>query len=340
MTLNGKTILITGGTGSFGRKFVEVVLRRHRPKKLIVFSRDELKQSEMAKQFHSSCRRFFIGDVRDAQRLRRALAGVDIVIHAAALKQVPTAEYNPFEAVNTNVIGAENVINAAIDNNVKRVIALSSDKAVNPVNMYGATKLCADKMFVAANNYSPYSTHFSVVRYGNVLGSRGSVITVFNEHRKTGRIPITDERMTRFWMTLEEAVQFVLHSIQLMKGSEIFVPKIPSMKLTDLADVIAPECEHDLIGIRPGEKLHEVLVTADEARKTVELPQMYVICPDKPSWKNPNLLKSKKVKDTFEFSSRTNKDWLDKPALKKLLGLLDSPRLSSNGRRSKSAQLV
>lgn len=321
MSLDGKKILVTGGTGSFGRKFVETVLKKFKPAKLIVFSRDELKQSEMQRQFNAPCMRYFIGDVRDETRLHRAFHGIDVVIHAAALKHVPVVEYNPFEAVKTNIIGAENIINAAIDNNVARVVALSSDKAVNPVNMYGATKLCADKMFVASNNYSGNArTRFSVVRYGNVLGSRGSVVPVFRELKKTGKIPITDKRMTRFWITLEQGVDLVLRAFRLMDGGEIFVPKIASMKITDLASVIAPGCKRKIVGIRPGEKLHEVLIPADEMRSTLEFKDLYVICPEIEGWKNPRLKGGKPVKESFEYSSNNNTKWLKKDDLKKFLG--------------------
>ena len=321
MSLDGKTILVTGGTGSFGKKFIEVVLKKYKPAKLIVFSRDELKQVEMKQVFNQPCMRYFIGDVRDKERLHRAFHGVDYVVHAAALKHVPVAEYNPFEAVKTNVIGAENIINVAIDNGVKKVVALSSDKAVNPVNMYGATKLCADKMFVASNNYSGLSgTKFSVVRYGNVLGSRGSVVPVFRKLRETGTIPITDERMTRFWITLDQGVELVLKAFELMSGGEIFVPKIPSMKITDLAEVIAPKCKIKIVGIRPGEKLHEVLIPADEMRSTWEFSGMYVICPEIEGWKNPALNKGKLVKESFEYSSLNNTQWISKDELKKLIG--------------------
>lgn len=322
MSLNGKTILLTGGTGSFGKKFVEIVLKNYKPAKLIVFSRDELKQVEMRRMpgFDAPCMRYFIGDVRDESRLHRAFNGVDIVIHAAALKHVPVAEYNPFEAVKTNVIGAENIINMAIDNGVKQVVALSSDKAVNPVNMYGATKLCADKMFVAGNHYSGGKTQFSVVRYGNVIGSRGSVIPVFRELRKTGVLPITDARMTRFWITLEEGVGLVLKALELMKGGEIFVPKIPSMNIMDLTKAIAPECKTRITGIRPGEKLHEVLIPKDEMRRTFEYRGMFVVCPDEEGWKNPKLAKAKLTRQENEYASNTNTEWLKVADLKKLIG--------------------
>jgi UDP-N-acetylglucosamine 4,6-dehydratase len=263
--LNNKTILITGGTGSFGQRFVKRVLEAYSPKRLIIFSRDELKQFEMHQTFSESvypCLRYFIGDVRDRQRLYRAFAGVDYVVHAAAIKQVPAAEYNPIEAIKTNINGAENVIDAAIDCGVKRVIALSTDKAANPVNLYGATKLCSDKLFISGNNYAGAGpTKFSVVRYGNVLGSRGSVIPFFLKKRIEGVVPITDSRMTRFWITLDHGVQFVLDSLQRMRGGEIFVPKIPSMKLTDLAKAVAPECRHQYVGIRPGILLNMSIIT-------------------------------------------------------------------------------
>src|SRR5688572_15649284 len=286
--LDGKTVLVTGGTGSFGKKFTQVALNRFKLRKLIIFSRDELKQMEMRQAFPdtgNSPMRYFIGDVRDRDRLYRALDGVDIVVHAAALKQVPTAEYNPIEAVKTNILGASNLIDAAIDRNVQKVVALSTDKAVNPVNLYGATKLCADKLFVAANSYSGHhKTRFSVVRYGNVVGSRGSVVPRFIELRKTGRIPITDPRMTRFWITLEQAAEFVLDSFSRMEGGEIFVPKIPSMKITDLARAIAPECKTEIVGIRSGEKLHEVMVAEDDARNTREYDRYFVIFPQFHEW--------------------------------------------------------
>jgi len=280
--MHNKVVLITGGTGSFGRKFTEIMLSKYRLKKLIILSRDEMKQEEMKNVFPEEkfkCLRYFIGDVRDADRLHRAFHGVDIVVHAAALKIVPTAEYNPFEAVKTNVFGAENVINVAIDNNVKQVIMLSTDKAANPVNLYGATKLCAEKLFIAANNYSPYGTKFSVVRYGNVFCSRGSVVPFFRECRESGVIPITDKRMTRFWITLERGVDFVLSCLKSMQGGEIFVPKIPSMRITDLAKAICPECKLNYVGIRPGEKLHETLLSSDDGIHSYELKDRFVIYP-------------------------------------------------------------
>ena len=314
-----KSILVTGGTGSFGKKFVEIVLKKYKPKKLIIFSRDEMKQYEMSKRFNQKNVRYFIGDIRDSDRLHRAFNGVDIVVHAAAIKIVPTAEYNPFEAVKTNVIGAENIINVAIDNGVKKVMALSTDKAANPINLYGATKLCAEKMFVAANNYSPHGTKFSVVRYGNVFGSRGSIVPHFNECKKKGVIPITDERMTRFWVTLEQGVKFVISSMEQMRGGEIFVPKIPSMKIVDFARTMAPNCKFKIIGIRPGEKLHEVLVSADDARYTFEKKDRYVICPEVLFSKRPKVT-GKRLSGTFNgYTSDTNEKWLSSKNLKKLI---------------------
>ncbi len=320
MSIKGKSILITGGTGSFGRKFVETALKVGPPKRLVIFSRDEFKQFEMMRQFKHPCLRYFLGDVRDADRLNRAMHNIDIVVHAAALKQVPAIEYNPFEAVKTNILGAENLINAAIDNKVKKVIALSSDKAVNPINMYGATKLCADKIFVSGNSYSGAAkTFFSIVRYGNVIGSRGSVVEVFNKLKATGRIPITDKRMTRFWITLDQGVRFVLENLASMRGGEIFIPKIPSMKTLDLARAIAPDCKIEMIGIRPGEKLHEVLLTEDDAAHTVELKNKYVILPEfLEHYKRPE--GSRAVKVFFRYSSDTNSEWLTIPDLKRLVG--------------------
>ncbi|MGK5093321.1 UDP-N-acetylglucosamine 4,6-dehydratase (inverting) [Deltaproteobacteria bacterium TL4] len=281
--LNDKTILITGGTGSFGKKMVQIILDNYKPKKLIIFSRDELKQFEMAQRWSTSkypCLRYFLGDVRDSDRLKRAFHDVDYVIHAAALKQVPAAEYNPEECIKTNVLGAMNVIDAALCNDVTKVVALSTDKACNPINLYGATKLCSDKLFTAANVYRGREkplTKFSVVRYGNVVGSRGSVVPFFKERAKTGVLPITDPRMTRFWITLDQGAHFVLRVLELAQGGEIFVPKIPSTKITELAQAIAPECRLETVGIRPGEKIHEALIGEDEGRNTIEYNECYVV---------------------------------------------------------------
>ena len=324
MYLDNKVILVTGGTGSFGKKFVEIVLKRYKPKKLIIFSRDEMKQYEMKKIFSPERYknlRYFIGDVRDTDRLHRAFNKVDIIIHAAALKIVPTAEYNPFEAVKTNIIGAENVINLAIDNNVKKVLALSSDKAANPINLYGATKLCAEKMFVAANNYSPQSTKFSVVRYGNVLGSRGSVVPFFRECVKKGVIPITDKRMTRFWITLKQGAEFVLRCLEDMQGGEIFIPRIPSMKIVDLAQALCPKCRQKIIGIRPGEKLHETLVPSDDGIYTYEFKDRFITYPKvagRKNNKNSGIYLGPKFKG---YRSDNNPDWLNAEQLRKLLKL-------------------
>jgi UDP-N-acetylglucosamine 4,6-dehydratase len=309
--LNKKNILITGGTGSFGKKCTEIILKRYQPKRLIIFSRDELKQYEMAQQFPDSkypCIRYFIGDVRDKERMYRAFHDVDYVIHAAALKQVPAAEYNPFEAVKTNILGAQNVINVAIDRDVKRVIALSTDKAANPINLYGATKLCSDKLFIAGNSYvGRDSTIFSVVRYGNVAGSRGSVIPFFLKCRENGVLPITDSRMTRFWITLEQGVNFVLSRLETMVGGELFVPKLPSMNIMDLAKVIAPECKTEIIGIRPGEKLHEVMIPKDDARRTIEYADHYIIQPDFDFWGRRFANNcGEAVPDEFEYNSGDN----------------------------------
>jgi len=313
-----KVVLITGGTGSFGRKFVETVINNYQPKKLIIFSRDEMKQYEMRGQFKHENIRFFLGDVRDPDRMRRAFQGVDIIIHAAALKIVPTAEYNPFEVVKTNIIGAENVINVAIDNNVKKVIALSTDKAANPINLYGATKLCAEKMFIAANNYSPHGTMFSVVRYGNVFGSRGSVVPFFKECTKTGIIPITDSRMTRFWITLKKGVNFVINCLDEMQGGEIFIPKLPSIKILDLAKALAPKCKLKIVGIRPGEKLHETLVPNDDARYTIECEDKFITRPDV-IFSMPRRASLKYLPETFSgYRSDNNTNWLSMSDLKKL----------------------
>ncbi|RXJ02237.1 UDP-N-acetylglucosamine 4,6-dehydratase (inverting) [Anaerobacillus alkaliphilus] len=317
--LSNKTILITGGTGSFGKKFIKRVLDLD-VKKVIVFSRDELKQFEMAQEFTDPRIRFFIGDVRDKDRLYRAFDGVDIVIHAAALKHVGACEYNPFEAVKTNINGAQNIIEAAIDRGVTKIIALSTDKAASPVNLYGATKLASDKLFVAANSYAgDKDTRFAVVRYGNVVGSRGSVVPFFKKIKDTGEIPITDERMTRFWITLDQGVQFVLDSLDRMKGGEIFVPKIPSMKVTDLAEAIAPECSIKIVGIRPGEKLHEAMITEDDARRTLEYDKYYVIQPEFPWWRKEYSNGGKALPDGFSYISNVNDHWLTVDELRELV---------------------
>lgn len=321
--IDSKSILVTGGTGSFGKKFISTILTRYRPKKVIVFSRDELKQYEMSHTppYQDNARlRFFIGDVRDRDRLTQAFRGVDIVIHAAAMKQIPIGEYNPFEVIRTNVIGAQNVIHASIANQVKKVIALSSDKAANPVNLYGATKLCADKLFVSGNAYAGGSpTRFSVVRYGNVIGSRGSVVPVFKKLGKAGQIPITDERMTRFWITLEQGVRFVIKCLSLMHGGELFVPKIPSMNIMDLKKAVAPKAKHKIVGIRPGEKIHEVLLPAEEARQALEFDDMYVIPPKFEWWRQSNHQDGKSLPEGFEYRSDNNTEWLTVAQLKKHL---------------------
>jgi len=309
--LNDKNVLITGGTGSFGKKATAAILNNYKPRRLVIFSRDELKQYEMAQLFPvetHECIRYFIGDVRDKERLHRAFQGIDFVIHAAALKQVPAAEYNPFEAVKTNILGAQNIIDTAIDQKVKKVIALSTDKAANPINLYGATKLCSDKLFIAGNSYvGPDQTTFSVVRYGNVAGSRGSAIPFFLQQKEKGYLPITDPRMTRFWITLEQGVNFVLECLQKMVGGELFVPKIPSMNIMDLAATIAPECETRIIGIRPGEKIHELMIPRDEARRTLEFDNYYVIQPEFKFWSQRSSGNGgRPVSDDFEYSSENN----------------------------------
>jgi UDP-N-acetylglucosamine 4,6-dehydratase len=310
--LSGKTILVTGGTGSFGTKFIETVLAEHDPAAIRLFSRDELKQSELQRRFADDDRlRFLIGDVRDLERLVRATRGVDVIVHAAALKQVPVCEYNPFEAVRTNVHGAENVVSAAIENDVPFTIALSTDKAVNPVNLYGATKLAAEKIVVQGNAYAANSAaRFSCVRYGNVVGSRGSVVPLFKAQAPSGVVTITDERMTRFWVTLEQAVHFVIDSLGAMGGGEIFIPRIPSMRVVDLAEALAPEAEHRIIGIRPGEKLHELLVTEDESRHSYALPASYVILPEYPSWELKEPPGAERLSGDLRYASDTNPDWL------------------------------
>jgi UDP-N-acetylglucosamine 4,6-dehydratase len=316
-----QSVLVTGGTGSFGKKFVEIMLREYRPKRLVIFSRDELKQHEMrAAGLDGHSMRYFLGDVRDQARLERALAGVTVVVHAAALKQVPACEYNPFEAIQTNIIGGRNVIDAAINQGVHWVLALSTDKAVNPINLYGATKLCAEKMFVQANSYAgTQETRFSCARYGNVVGSRGSVIPVFLEQKRRGRITLTDPRMTRFWLTLEQGVRFVVSSIEQMHGGEIFVPKIPSMRLIDMAETIAPGCEIETIGIRPGEKLHEVLISEDEARNTLEVEDRYIIQPAHSWWRRENWVNGVSLPEGFRYASDTNDRWLTGQELQELI---------------------
>lgn len=322
LDLTGRIVLVTGGTGSFGRNFTRYVLDRMKPEKLIIFSRDEMKQGQMMQEFgdHPALR-FFIGDVRDKERLDRAFQSVDIVIHAAALKQVPTLEYNPIEAIKTNIIGAENIINAAIDCKVKKVIALSTDKAVNPVNLYGATKLCAEKLFAAANVYSGLEgTKFSVVRYGNVLASRGSVVPIFMKQRRTGKLGLTDRKMTRFWITLDEAVRFVLRCLEWMQGSEIFVPKIPTMRVVDLAETIAPDCRIECIGIRPGEKIHEVLITEDESGNTLEYDDHFLIQPPYAPWKlNGHLNEGKPVSSGFRYDSSQTTHTLTREKLREII---------------------
>lgn len=323
--LTNKTILITGGTGSFGNAFVPMTLEKYNPKKIIIFSRDEMKQWEMAKKFHGDPRvRFFIGDVRDKDRLYRALDGVDYVVHAAATKIVPTAEYNPFECVKTNINGAMNVIDACIDKGIQRVVALSTDKASSPVNLYGATKLASDKLFVAGNSYSgSHVTRFAVVRYGNVMGSRGSVIPFFMSIKDSGVLPITDSRMTRFMISLEDAVKLVWHSFDDMEGGEIYVKKIPSMKVTDLARVVAPDARQEVVGIRPGEKLHEQMISAEDALYTYEYPEHFKILPNIHDWATcPTRIKNGTLVDpTFVYSSDNNPEWMTDQQLQEWIEL-------------------
>ena len=327
--LDGKAILITGGTGSFGRRFIATVLERYKPRKVIVYSRDELKQYEMAQVFTADCMRFFIGDVRDHPRLRQAMDGVDFVVHAAALKQVPVAEYNPMECIKTNVHGAENVINAAFENGVEKVVALSTDKAANPINLYGATKLVSDKLFIAANNMvGTKRTRFSVVRYGNVVGSRGSVVPLFQKLIREGaqELPITDERMTRFWITLPQGVDFVLQSFARMHGGEIFVPRIPSSRITDLATAMAPRLPQKIVGIRPGEKLHEVMCPRDDSHLTIEFKDHFVISPSILFVQHPNFQKNRlgetgaPVATGFEYNSGDNAWFLTVEEIRQMVG--------------------
>jgi UDP-N-acetylglucosamine 4,6-dehydratase len=319
---DGANILITGGTGSFGRKFTETLIRRYKPARVMIYSRDELKQSTMQQEISADCMRYFIGDVRDRDRLMMAMRGVDYVIHAAALKQVPAAEYNPVECIRTNINGAENVVSAALATGVRKVIALSTDKAANPINLYGATKLCSDKLFVAANNLAgDRPVRFSVVRYGNVVGSRGSVVPLFRSLIEKGadHLPITDARMTRFWITLQQGVDFVLDNFARMWGGEIFVPKLPSVRITDLAKAMAPNLPHRVVGIRPGEKLHEVMCPADDSHLTIEFARHYVIGPSIRFWSEENPTyetdakgdKGRPVAQGFEYNSGSNADFLD-----------------------------
>ena len=322
--MKARSVMITGGTGSFGRAFVSHALTHLDLDRVIVFSRDELKQYELRQWIGEDPRlRFFIGDVRDDKRLSRAMDGVDLVIHAAALKQVDTAEYNPFECIQTNVMGAQNVINAAIDAGVARIVALSTDKASSPVNLYGASKLCADKLFIAGNQYAAHSsTRLSVVRYGNVVGSRGSVVLLFKKLAKTGRLPITDVRMTRFWITLERAIELVVFAVDDMRGGELYVPKIPSMKVVDLAKAIAPAAEFEVIGVRPGEKLHEEMISIDDARRTQEFEDHYVIRPIRAEWLSEPYPVGDPVPEGFTYSSATNDSWLSVDDLRAMIGNL------------------
>jgi UDP-N-acetylglucosamine 4,6-dehydratase/5-epimerase len=322
MDWSKQVVLVTGGTGSFGKKMIKVLLEQYHPAKIIVYSRDELKQHEMrvAGYEHPSLR-YFIGDIRDQQRLRRAFHGVNLVVHAAALKQVPACEYNPMEAIKTNILGSSNVIDAALDAGVEKVIALSTDKAVNPVNLYGATKLAAEKLFVQSNAYAGgMATRFACVRYGNVVGSRGSVVPIFIKQRQNGALTITDDRMTRFWISLEMGVRFTLRCSEQMLGGEVFVPKIPSTTITDLARAIAPEGKINIIGIRPGEKLHEVLISDDESRNTIELDDMFVVQPAEALWFGHEWEKrGKTLPDEFRYASNTNTEWLNVDQIRELV---------------------
>ncbi len=331
MEWSNKVVLITGGTGSFGKKLTRILLDEYNPAKIIVFSRDELKQHEMrAAGFDAPNLRYFIGDIRDLSRLRRAFEGVDIVVHAAALKQVPACEYNPMEAIKTNILGSSNVIDAALDVGVERVVALSTDKAVNPINLYGATKLAAEKLFIQSNSYAGgRKTRFACVRYGNVVGSRGSVVPVFLRQRENGKVTITDDRMTRFWISLEQGVRFVIRCTEQMYGGEVFVPKIPSMSIIELAKAIAPKAEINEIGIRPGEKLHEVLISEDEARTTVEMDDMFVVQPAEAlwfghEWENQGKL----ITEEFRYASNTNTHWLDVDQIQAIISPIEQEYLA------------
>jgi UDP-N-acetylglucosamine 4,6-dehydratase len=338
MDWTDKVVLVTGGTGSFGKEFIRVMLNEIHPTKLIVYSRDELKQHEMRTEgYDHPSLRYFIGDVRDLPRLRRAMHDVDIVVHAAALKQVPACEYNPMEAVKTNILGSSNVIDAALDTGVKRVLALSTDKAVSPVNLYGATKLAAEKLFVQSNVYAGgKATRFSCVRYGNVVGSRGSVVPVFMKQRENGVLTITDGRMTRFWISLEEGVRFVIRCITQMYGGEVFVPKIPSMRVIDLARAIAPDAEIDTVGIRPGEKLHEVLISEDESRSAVELDDMFVIQPAaklRTNWFGQEWEdRGKSLPEGYRFASNNNPSWLELDQIRTILAPFEAEIRQGNAR--------
>ena len=326
MEWKNKVVLVTGGTGSFGKKFIKIMIEEYHPAKIIVFSRDELKQHEMRTggYDHPSIR-YFIGDVRDRERLSRAMYGVNIVVHAAALKQVPACEYNPMEAIKTNILGSSNVADAAIENGVEKVLALSTDKAVNPINLYGATKLAAEKLLIQSNAYAGgRNTRIACTRYGNVVGSRGSVVPLFLKQRPTGHLTITDERMTRFWISLEQGVRFVIRCIEQMQGGEVFVPKIPSMSMMDLAKAIAPEAQVDIIGIRPSEKLHESLISEDEARTTVELPDMFVVQPAAALWFGHAWEKQGKLlPDGFTYQSNNNTDWLDVSRINEIIAPIE-----------------
>ncbi|WP_291325676.1 UDP-N-acetylglucosamine 4,6-dehydratase (inverting) [Desulfovibrio sp. UCD-KL4C] len=322
--INNKSVLLTGGTGSFGQKFVEIALTQYRPRRLIIFSRDEHKQQRMQEKFSPEnypCLRYFIGDIRDKERLQRAFSNIDIVIHAAALRTIPSCEYNPYEAVKTNILGTQNIIEAAINEKISKLITISTDKAANPMNLYGATKLCADKLFINGNNYAGLNgPRFSVARYGNVLASRGNIIEYFLKSKKTGKIDITDPNMTRFWITLEQSIDFVLNSLEVMQGGEIFIPKIPSMSIGDIAKALCPECEINIQGIRPGEKMHEIMIPMNEAVNTYEFENYFVQQPAYRFFERTKMTSNGvKVPPNFEYSSDTNTQWLNKEDLLKLI---------------------